>query len=52
MKKIKKEQKYWYVQDVYSCVLCGKERKYRYRVNKKPEFPINWKDDACPTHFI
>ena len=49
---MKKEQKYWYVTDIYACVLCGKEKRYRYRVYIKPENSTNWKDDACPTHFI
>lgn len=47
-----KQQKYWYVEDIYACVLCGKETRYRYRVSEKPENKINWKDDACPTHFL
>lgn len=46
------KRKYWYQEDVYACVLCGKEKRYRYRVYEKPENPIIWKDDACPTHFI
>lgn len=50
--KTSKEQKYWYQIDIYECVMCGKERKYKYRVSKKPEFPIEVKLYACPTHFI
>lgn len=51
-KKLPSKQTYWYVEDIYACVLCGKEHRYRYRVYKKPENKINWKDDACPQHFI
>jgi len=47
-----KKQKYWYVTDIYCCVLCGYEKKYRYRVYEKPEFKINWHDDVCAEHFM
>jgi len=48
-----KKQKYWYRTDIYACVLCGREHKYRYRVydTPKPKNTIFWFDDACSTHF-
>lgn len=51
---MKKKAKYWYRTDVYECVLCGHEKKYRYRVydKPKPENTTFWQQDACPTHFI
>lgn len=49
---MKTKQKYWYVTDVYACVLCGGESKYKHRVYVKPVMSINWSDTACDYHFI
>lgn len=48
----KSDKKYWYRTDVYSCVLCGKEKKFKVRVHSIEEQGTFWKDDACPEHFI
>jgi hypothetical protein len=49
-------KKYWYHTIIYSCVLCGRERKYKERrYDAKPEYPgdrMEWHDEACPEHFI
>ena len=52
-----KKNKYWYRTVIYECVICGHEKKTRYRVydRPKPTDPfdrIDWHQDACPTHFI
>jgi hypothetical protein len=51
-----KKNKYWYQTEVYICVLCGKEVKYKHRVYtpkpKRYEFRYLWYDDACPEHFM
>jgi len=44
--------KYWYITEIETCVLCGYEMKYRYRVPTKPVHSIILKDNACPEHFI
>ena len=50
------KKKYWYYTEVWSCVLCFRERKYRERkYTPKPENPSErtvWHDDACPEHFM
>lgn len=43
--------KYWYVTEIYACVLCGREIKSKYRVYIKPDRSIIWHDDACHNHF-
>ena len=52
----KKKGKYWYQTDIYTCVLCGKEKVNKHRVyGPKPK---NWyfryimHDDVCPEHFM
>lgn len=45
-------KKYYYITEIEECVLCGKEKKRRYRVNKKPKNSIDFKQFACETHFI
>lgn len=47
-----KKQKYWYIKDVSECVICGKEKIYRYRVYTKPIESLIWRQDACSIHFI
>lgn len=49
---MKKPKKYWYITDIEECVLCGKEKKYRYRIYEPPEHPIRIKQFACHGHFI
>lgn len=44
-KKIK--TKYWYRTDVYACVCCGREDKYRERVYEESLKGSFWKDDLC-----
>ena len=48
------KRKYYYMEEITSCVLCGRETKYRWRVYEKPEphLRVNWKEDACCIHFI
>ncbi len=52
--KINKKTNYWYKREITSCVLCGREKEYRWRVYEKPESheKTDWKEDACCTHFI
>jgi hypothetical protein len=45
------KRKYWYRDDVYVCVLCGKETHNRERVYNEDEKGTFWKDDACHNHF-
>jgi len=52
VKNIEPKKKYWYMIDIEVCVLCGKERKSRYRVFEKPEFNINMTEFACNEHFM
>lgn len=49
----KKAKKYWYVTEVTACVLCGREKRYRYRVytKPKPQDKIKYDEDACGEHF-
>ena len=47
-----KPKKYWYRTDIYACVLCGRETKYRQRVYKKEESATYWHDDSCAIHFM
>ena len=53
---MEKKGKYWYQTDVYVCVLCGIEKKYKHRVYvPKPEryeFRYIMHDDVCPEHFM
>lgn len=49
---MKNKKKYWYVTEIYACVLCGHEKKHKYRVYEKPINKIIWHDDVCATHFI
>jgi len=48
------KRKYYYIEEITSCVLCGREKRYRQRVYEKPEphLRVTWKEDACCTHFI
>jgi hypothetical protein len=48
------KRKYYYMEEVTSCVLCGREKRYRWRVYEKPEphLRVKWNEDACCTHFI
>lgn len=57
MKKTRKKsvykdtRKYWYSTDVYVCVLCGRELRYRERVYDQSKSGFNYIDDACGCHF-
>jgi hypothetical protein len=42
--------KYWYATDVYCCVLCGKETKYKGRVYDESKKGTKWYDDMCWEH--
>jgi len=50
------KKKYWYFTTTYTCVLCGRERKYRERqYTPKPEYPGDrqiWYEEACGEHFM
>lgn len=52
MKKSKNKQKYYYRTEVTECVLCGREKKSRERVNEKEKSGTKYNQDACPQHFI
>jgi hypothetical protein len=47
--------KYWYLVEIWSCVLCGKEKKIRERQYtpkpKDPSMRTVWHEDACYEHF-
>ena len=49
-------KKYWYYTEIWTCVLCGAETKYKERkYTPKPENSsdrIIYHEDACNTHFI
>jgi hypothetical protein len=45
------KRKYWYKTDIYSCVLCGKEKVYKERVYNKKDKGTYWHDDVCWGHF-
>lgn len=49
-KSKKTNNKYWYSTDVYCCVLCGKENRYKARVYNENEKGIKWHDDMCWEH--
>jgi len=48
--------KYWYHTEIWSCVLCGRETKYKERrYTPKPEYYGDrnvWHDEACGEHFM
>ena len=46
------KRKYWYATDVYTCVLCGKEKRYKERVYNESEKTTKYIDDACGEHFM
>lgn len=46
------KKKYWYVTEIEFCVLCGREKKTKYRVYIKPKNKIKTKEHACSEHFI
>lgn len=53
-KQLTKARKYWYVTETTTCVLCGKEKKDKFRVYTmpKPEQKHTFKDYACGEHFM
>lgn len=54
MKTLEKntKKKYWYLTEVYCCVLCGKETKYKNRVYRIEEKGVKWLDDLCWEHKL
>lgn len=50
--KKKASKKYWYKTEVEYCVLCGREKKYKFRVFEKPKQKLYHKEFACAEHFI
>lgn len=46
------KKKHWYVTKYEICVLCGKEKKVKYRVYEKPKNAIKTEEYACNEHFI
>lgn len=52
-----KKKKYWYMTELTICVICGHEKRVRYRVYDKPRPKdridrMIIRDDACAIHFI
>ena len=46
------KRKYWYTTDVYMCVLCGREKRYKERVYNESKKGTKYIDDACGEHFM
>jgi hypothetical protein len=46
------KRKYWYVTDVYTCVLCGRVKRYKQRVYNESEKETKYIDEACGEHFM
>jgi hypothetical protein len=46
------KRKYWYATDVYTCVLCGREKRYKQRVYNESEKETKYIDEACGEHFM
>lgn len=48
------KRKYYYMEEVITCVICGREKRYRWRVyeNPEPHLRVNWKENVCYTHFF
>lgn len=46
------KQKYWYITKIEFCVICGREKKRRYRVYVKPTNNIKSTEYACGEHFF
>ena len=46
------KRKYWYATDVYTCVLCGREKRYKERVYNESEKGTKYIDEACGEHFV
>lgn len=54
MAKKKVSNKFWYITEITACVLCGREKKSKYRVYEKPK-PENkqtYNEFACSEHFM
>ena len=51
-KNLLKEKKYWYLQEIYTCVLCGHEKVIRTRVHNEKEKGRKFFENACSEHFI
>jgi len=51
MKNLKNKKKYWYAIDVYVCVICGRETKYKERVYDENLKGTNYYEEACGCHF-
>lgn len=49
--KIKPLKKYWYRTEIQVCVLCGREKKNRYRVYDRSKSGTIISEDACYDHF-
>jgi hypothetical protein len=43
---------YWYATDVYCCVLCGTEKKYKGRVYIESEKGTRFYNDLCWEHKL
>jgi hypothetical protein len=46
-KNMAKPTKYWYITQVYCCVLCGKETKYKSRTQDETKKVFRLYDDLC-----
>ena len=56
MESLEVKNKYWYFSEVWTCVLCGRERVYKERrYTSKPEYygdRNTFHDEACGEHFM
>ena len=46
------KRQYWYATDLYCCVICGKETRYRTRVYNESEKSTKWYNDLCWEHKL
>lgn len=51
LNSINLEKKYWYSIDIYECVICGKQTKYKGRVYNENDKKTIHHQSACSEHF-
>jgi hypothetical protein len=44
--------RHWYAEDIYACVICGREEHLRERVYRKSEAGKRYRETACQSHFL
>jgi hypothetical protein len=49
-KPVVAKRQYWYITDLYCCVICGKEKRYITRVYNESEKSTKWYNDLCWEH--